>query len=116
MLVAVAIAGAAFTISTLPAAAAVATQTCSAFGGVEVYQNEGGAHPDTWYKTFNYEVANRRPITFADLFAPGSQPLSAIFPVVQQDLAAKLGTPNPVSASAGLDPAHYQNFTITGVH
>ena len=40
----------------------------------EVYQDMGGAHPDVWYKAFNYDTVRSRPITFADLFALGRQP------------------------------------------
>ncbi len=80
----------------------------------EVYQDMGGAHPDTWYKTFNYDMVHGRPITFADLFAPGVDPLNAIFPIVEQKLSAEMGMPAPVTESDGMDPAHYQSFAITG--
>ena len=79
----------------------------------EVYQDMGGAHPDTWYKTFNYDMVHGRPITFADLFAPGVDPLNAIFPIVEQKLSAEMGMPAPVTESDGTDPSHYQSFAIT---
>ncbi len=81
----------------------------------EVYQDLGGAHPTTWYQSFNYDLPQKRALTFDDLFAPGTQPLQAIFPVVQQALAAELGIADPVSPSDGLDPSHYRNFAITPV-
>ncbi len=36
-----------------------------------------------------------------------------IFPIVQAELAKQSGLPDPVSPTAGLDPANYQNFAIT---
>ena len=81
----------------------------------EVYQNMGGAHPDTWYKTFNYATARSRPITFPDLFAPGVNPLNSIYPIVAQKLSAEMGMTAPISDSDGMDPSHYQNFAITPV-
>jgi hypothetical protein len=81
----------------------------------EVYQNMGGAHPDTWYRTFNYDTVRSRPIAFVDLFAPGVDPLAAIYPIVLQKLSAEMGMPAPVSDGDGTDPSHYQNFAITPV-
>jgi hypothetical protein len=81
----------------------------------EVYQNMGGAHPDTWYKAFNYDTVGSRPIAFADLFAPGVDPLTAIYPIVVQKLSAEMGMSAPVLDSDGTDPSHYQNFAITPV-
>ncbi|MBI3223574.1 MAG: DUF3298 domain-containing protein [Mycolicibacterium cosmeticum] len=77
------------------------------------YQNIGGAHPQTFYKAFNWDRANRKPITFDTLFRAGTLPLPVIFPVVQAELTKQSGLPDPVSPLAGLDPANYQNFAIT---
>lgn len=79
----------------------------------ETYDDFGGAHPNTWYRTFNYDTVRNRPITFEDLFAPGVNALDAIFPIVQQKLGADLGMPDPVSVNDGMDPAHYRNVVIT---
>jgi hypothetical protein len=38
----------------------------------EIYQNLGGAHPLTSYKSFNYNLASQQPITFDTLFRPES--------------------------------------------
>lgn len=77
------------------------------------YQNVGGAHPQTFYKTFSWDQAYRKPITFENLFREGTDPLPVIFPVVQADLARQSGIPDPVLPETGLDPANYQNFAIT---
>jgi Protein of unknown function (DUF3298) len=79
----------------------------------EIYDDFGGAHPNTWYKAFNYDTARSRPIAFADLFAPGPNPMNAIFSVVQQKLTEEMGMPAPVLDNAGTDPSNYQNFAIT---
>lgn len=79
----------------------------------EVYENVGGAHPQTWYKAFNWDIAEGAPITFETLFKPGTKPLDVIFPMVQADISRQLGVDAPVSAADGLDPAKYQEFAIT---
>ncbi|MDH6197168.1 hypothetical protein M2272_003821 [Mycobacterium frederiksbergense] len=79
----------------------------------EVYQNVGGAHPQTWYKSFNYNLGTRAPITFDTLFKPGSKALDVIFPIVQRELQKQSGVELSIPPSIGLDPAHYQNFAIT---
>jgi hypothetical protein len=79
----------------------------------EVYQNVGGAHPQTWYKAFNYNMATRAPITFDTLFKPGSRPLDVIFPIVQRELQKQSGVEQAIPPAVGLDPVHYQNFAIT---
>lgn len=77
------------------------------------YQNVGGAHPQTFYKSFNWDQALRKPITFENLFRPGTLPLPVIYPIVAADLAKQSGLPDPVSPLAGVDPVNYQNFAIT---
>lgn len=79
----------------------------------EVYQNVGGAHPSSWYQTYNYDLVRQRPVTFEALFAPDTRPLEAIYPLVQRELADRLGVPDPVSPKTGLDAASYQSFAIT---
>lgn len=79
----------------------------------EMYENVGGAHPQTWFKSFNWDVAKKAPITFETLFTPGTEPLNVIFPIVQADISRQLGVDAPISPSAGLDPAKYTEFAIT---
>lgn len=79
----------------------------------EIYENLGGAHPNTWYQTFNYDTRRGRAISFEDLFAPDVDPLNAIFPIVSRKLEAEMGMPTPVSEDAGMDASHYRNFAIT---
>lgn len=81
---------------------------------LKIFQDLGGPQPSTWYQSFNYDLATRKPITFETLFAPGSKPLEAIFPLVQRDLERQTGVPAIlISPGSGMDPSHYQNFAIT---
>jgi uncharacterized protein DUF3298 len=78
-----------------------------------MWQNVGGVHPQTWYKSFNWDVGKKRPITFDTLFKPGTKPLDVIYPAVEQYLQKQQGLIDGVSPSVGLDPAKYQNFALT---
>ncbi|CAN5858080.1 RsiV family protein [soil metagenome] len=80
---------------------------------LEVYQNVGGAHPSTWYQTFNYDAAKKAPVTFDSLFPAGSAPVEAIYPIVMRTLTQQLGEPSITPVGDGLDPTHYQDFVIT---
>ncbi len=79
----------------------------------EVYENVGGAHPQTWFKTFNWDVEKEAPITFDTLFKPDTRPLDVIFPIVQADVARQLGVNAPISPADGLNPEKYQEFALT---
>lgn len=79
----------------------------------EVYENVGGAHPQTWYKSFNWDVAKKAPVSFASLFKPDTRPLDVIFPIVQSEVSRQLGVDSPITATDGLDPAKYSEFALT---
>jgi hypothetical protein len=80
---------------------------------LKLFQDVGGAHPSIWYKAFNYNLGTKQPITFDNLFAPGTTPLDAIYPIVQRDLERQTPLGAAILPSTGLDPSHYQNFAIT---
>ena len=79
----------------------------------EVYENVGGAHPQTWYKAFNWDIAKKVPVTFDTLFKPDARPLDVIYPIVQSEVTRQLGADAPISPADGLDPSKYQEFAIT---
>jgi hypothetical protein len=79
----------------------------------KTYQDVGGAHPQTFYQSFNYDQGTRKPITYDTLFSPDTKPLGVIFPIVQAELQKQSGLTNPISPGAGLDPTNYQNFAVT---
>ena len=78
-----------------------------------MWQNVGGAHPQTYYQSFNWDVDKRAPITFDTLFKPGTKPLDVIYPAVEQDLQKQQGVIDGIPPSVGLDPSKYQNFALT---
>ena len=78
-----------------------------------MWQNVGGAHPQTYYQSFNWDVDKRAPIKFDTLFKPGTKPLDLIYPAVEQDLQKRQGVIDGIPPSVGLDPSKYQNFALT---
>ncbi|MBY0442160.1 MAG: RsiV family protein [Mycobacteriaceae bacterium] len=80
---------------------------------LKLFQDFGSTAPFSWYRAFNYNLDRKKPIAFDTLFAPGAKPLDSIYPVVQQELERRFVAGATVSRSAGMDPAHYQNFAIT---
>ena len=80
---------------------------------LKFFQDLGGTQPSTWYKAFNYNLGTKQPITFDNLFVPGTTPLDSIFPIVQRDLQRQNALGAAILPSTGLDPSRYQNFAIT---
>jgi hypothetical protein len=80
---------------------------------LKFFQDVGGSRTSTWYKSFNYNLGTKQPITFDTLFAPNTSPLDAIFPLVQRDLQRQDVAGAAILPSTGLDSTHYQNFAIT---
>ncbi|MDT5336858.1 MAG: hypothetical protein QOD90_2363 [Mycobacterium sp.] len=79
----------------------------------KTYQGVGGAHPTTFYKSFNWDQGLRRPITIDNLFREGAAPFPIILPLVQAEVDKQLGQPVAIASEVGLDPTKYQNFAIT---
>lgn len=77
------------------------------------YQNTGAAHPQTAYKSFNWDQTYRKPIAWDTLWQATADPLPVVLRTVQAELNAQAGQPVPIPADAGLDPANYQNFAVT---
>lgn len=66
------------------------------------FAHEG--HPDTTFRSFNFDLGKRAPITFDTLFKPGTKPLEVLNPIVERQFDAP---------TADLDEQTYQNFAIT---
>jgi len=76
----------------------------------------GGAHPNSYYRTFTYDLAQGRQLSLYDLFIEGADPLSVISPIVQQDLQTRIGEmtdPEWIALGTGDNPENYANFAIT---
>lgn len=86
----------------------------------KVFQDVGGAHPQTFYKAFNWDQGLRRPIVLdpagqekiQPLFQPGTNPWPIIFPLVEAELEKQLGTKPAIAPQVGLNPVTYENFAI----
>jgi hypothetical protein len=73
-----------------------------------------GAPVGIRYKTFTFDFDENRPVTFDNLFVPGTNPIDSIYPAVAADLARQqIARHFQLSPQVGRDPAHYQNFAIT---
>ena len=79
----------------------------------KTYQGVGGAHPLTFYKSFNWDQTLRKPITADTLFREGTAPYPLIYPVILTELSRQLGQPAAIPPGVGLDPSKYENFAIT---
>src|SRR6185503_15117305 len=73
----------------------------------------GGAHPTTFYKSFNWDTGAGKPITIDTLFKAGTAPYPVILPLVQAEVDKQLGQQVTISPGDGLDPSKYQNFAVT---
>lgn len=107
----------------------------------KVYQNDGGAHPQTMYKAFNWDQSYRKAITYNA--APDDKehaplwrvddPLKTVGPIVQAELEQQLAPPPvtpptppaqtatttttpppplPIAPTALYNPDNYQNFAV----
>lgn len=79
----------------------------------KTFQDVGGAHPQTFYKSFNWDQGFRKPIAIDNLFREGTQPFPVILPLVQSELEKQSGQPVAIAPEVGLDPMTYANFAIT---
>jgi hypothetical protein len=80
---------------------------------LKVFEDLGGPRASTFYKSFNWDVAGQKAITFDTLFAPNAKPLDAIYPIVQREVGKQTGLGAAILPGSGLDASHYQNFAIT---
>jgi hypothetical protein len=80
---------------------------------LKVFEDLGGPRPSTFYRSFNWDLAGQKAITFDTLFAPNTKPLDAIYPIVQREVGKQTGLGAAILPGSGLDASHYQNFAIT---
>jgi hypothetical protein len=79
----------------------------------KTFQDVGGAHPQTFYKSFNWDQGLRKPITIDNLFREGTAPFPVIAPIVAGELEKQSGQLVAIDPAVSLDPSNYQNFAIT---
>jgi len=81
-----------------------------------IYEFTGGAHGNTYFHTFTFDLANGTLITLDDLFAEGSDPFAVIAPIVETLLTEQLGDaadPQWIVEGTGDNPDNYQNFSLS---
>jgi hypothetical protein len=82
----------------------------------DIYTYTGGAHPNTIFTTFTFDLVQNRVLTLDDLFVPGSNPLAVIGPLVEQSLQAQLGDMTDASwihTGTGDNPDNYVDWQLT---
>lgn len=70
-----------------------------------------GVHPVATYKAFNYSLADNAPVSFENLFKPGSNPVAVLKPFVAQKVLARDRTRG--KAVDDLTADSYRQFAIT---
>ncbi len=81
-----------------------------------IYEYTGGAHPNTYYKTFTFDVTQNVEVTFMDVFAPDADVFATIKPLVQAQIQETLGEmldEQWLEDGTGENPANYQHFALT---
>jgi hypothetical protein len=68
----------------------------------------------TRFKSFTFDYDQNRPVTFDNLFAPGTHPIDSIYPLVAEETARQFHYRNgQLPPSIGQNPDTYKNFAIT---
>jgi hypothetical protein len=81
------------------------------------YAFTGGAHGNTTYQTFTFDLANGTVITLDDLFTDTEAALAVIEPIVVADLTASLGdmyNADMLAPGTAPTPENYQYFALDG--
>ena len=82
-----------------------------------VYQYTGGAHGNTFFATFIFDLENERVLGFDDLFLEGVNPLETIAPIVQTSLEEQLADYDPdlewIAEGTGMNPDNYLNVVVS---
>lgn len=76
----------------------------------------GGAHPNSNYEAFTFDLEAGRQLTFDDVFPPENNPLDVISPIViasQIEQQGEYADEQWITQGAGPDPANYQDFALT---
>lgn len=77
----------------------------------------GGAHPNTYYKSFVFDLTNETEITLDDLFTDTTAALEIVSPLVQQHVMDQLGGDYTdtqwLETGTGTNPDNYQTFVLT---
>lgn len=76
----------------------------------------GGAHPNSGYSTFTFDVANGTQLQLEDLFVDGTIPWDSISALVQDDLNTRLTDMTDaatIELGTGMNPDNYKSWALT---
>ncbi len=82
-----------------------------------IYEDTMGAHPNSYYRTFVFDLRTGKQIQLKDLFAPGADYLTPLSNTARAGLSAQLGEDvNTEYLNSGTAPEdiNFQNFVIDG--
>lgn len=76
----------------------------------------GGAHPNSYFRTFVFDLAVERELTLDDLFTSTEDALAIISPMVRAAVLERMGDDYDdmgwIEQGSGVNPANYQNFVL----
>jgi hypothetical protein len=76
----------------------------------------GGAHPNSGYKSFTFDVKQDKELTLNDVFLNGNIPWDTISQLVQDDLKTQLADmadATTIEQGTGTNPDNYKNWALT---
>lgn len=76
-----------------------------------------GAHPNTFYRTFTFDLATGSELSITSLFVPRSDYLRRLSAISQFELAKSLGEfadIEYIAQGTGPEPLNYQSFAVKG--
>ena len=77
----------------------------------------GGAHPNSGYKSYTFDVKQGKELTLNDVFVNGAVPLEIISKLAQEDLKKQLGDMTDASmleaGTTAATPDNYKNWALT---
>lgn len=81
-----------------------------------IFDYMGGAHPNTYYKTFVFDTFAEYELSLDDLFTSTEDALAIIAPMVQDAVLERLGDDYTdldwIESGSGTNPDNYQNFVL----
>ncbi len=82
------------------------------------YQFTGGAHGNTTYQTYTFDLQSGTVIALDDLFTDTSAALALIDPIVEADITQKIGADaidaDWLKQGTGTNPDNYRSFALDG--
>jgi hypothetical protein len=76
----------------------------------------GGAHPNSGYKSFTFDLKNSKELTLNDVFLNGTIPWDTISQLAQDSLKTQLGDmadPTFIEPGTGTNPDNYKSWALT---